>query len=81
MNELIINIAGWMGGTLIMLAYILLSLKKTSSNSIVYHLINLAGALLLIVNTIYYTAYPSTAINVIWIGVAIVSIYKIKTSA
>ena len=39
-------------------------------------LVNLAGGALLIANSFYYGAFPSVAVNVVWIGIALFAIYR-----
>lgn len=73
-------IAGWIGMTLIILAYFLLSQKKLKSNSVTYNLLNLFGAAGILANTFVLKSWPSVVLNVIWITIAIYSILnKIKT--
>ncbi len=39
-----------------------------------YQLLNIIGSLLLVANTIFYRAYPSSFVNLIWAGIAVFSI-------
>lgn len=71
MAELIVEIIGWIGMLLVLLAYFLITIKKTSRESKLYHSMNLIGALFLGINTLINEAYPSTALNVVWILIAI----------
>jgi hypothetical protein len=71
-----IDIIGWVGGIEVLIAYFLISTKKVDQKSILYHLLNLTGALLLIVNTIIKGAFPSAFVNIVWVGIAAYSIYK-----
>ena len=50
-------------------------------DSMTFQLLNLVGAIFLIVNTAYYGAYPSAFVNVVWIGIALVTIIHIKKKA
>jgi hypothetical protein len=72
----LIDLIGWLGGIEVLLAYGLISTKRVDEKSIGYHLLNLTGALLLIVNTIIKGAYPSAFVNIFWVGIAAYSIYK-----
>jgi len=77
MQELIIEVAGWIGMILILLAYfLLLALKKIDENSRIYNLMNLFGALLIFFNSFYHYAYPSAALNIVWSAVAIYGLIK-----
>jgi hypothetical protein len=39
-----------------------------------YQFLNIVGSLLLAANTIFYRAYPSSFVNLIWMGIAVFSI-------
>jgi hypothetical protein len=71
MANLLIEIAGWIGATLVVIAYFLITYKKLDRESKIYHGMNLVGGLLTGVNAAINQAYPSTAINVMWVVVAI----------
>ena len=75
--ELIINILGWIGSIGVVAAYGLNSYQKIKSDSIAFQLLNLTGAILLIINSIYKQAYPFTFINSVWSVIAIVAIIEI----
>ncbi|MEQ8714038.1 MAG: hypothetical protein RIC80_13535 [Cyclobacteriaceae bacterium] len=72
--QLIIDIIGWVGSIEVILAYGLNSYQKIKSDSLLYQTLNLTGGIFLIINTIYYGAYPSTAINVVWVVIATIAI-------
>lgn len=57
---------GWLGSFLYVVAYLLLSLKKLTGDNPRYHLLNIAGAVGLIVNALHWRDYPSLAVNIIW---------------
>lgn len=82
MHEIFIDIIGWIGSIEVILAYGLISYHKITAKSLWYQVLNLTGGAFLIVNTIYYGAYPSTAINIVWLiiaFIAIVNIYRSKS--
>lgn len=73
------EIAGWAGALLILLAYALLSMGKVTGQSALYQGMNVAGAAGFIVNGWWHGAIPSAALNVIWIligGFALLRILK-----
>ena len=70
MSTLLVDLLGWIGAALILTAYALVSARRLEGDALAYQLPNLVGGLLLVVNTVYYGAYPSTAVNAVWIGVA-----------
>ena len=57
-NSVLIDVIGWIGAVAILVAYALVSTTTLEGNSTPYQLVNLAGGACLIVNTIYYRAYP-----------------------
>jgi hypothetical protein len=65
---------GWLGAAALLVAYAMVSSKKLEGTSIAYQLLNIAGSLLLAANTIFYQAYPSSFVNLIWTGIAVFSI-------
>lgn len=77
---LFIEIIGWLGAIFVLTAYILLSINKISSKGYLYQMLNLSGAIFLIINTFYLKAYPSMFVNVVWVGIAILGMYKNKQS-
>ena len=75
--KLLIDILGWVGSVEVILAYGLNSYQKMKSDSMLFQVLNLTGAAFLIVNTIYYGAYPSTFINIVWVVIAVVALFRI----
>ena len=76
----LIDILGWIGAICLLLAYFLVSRKKLAGDSLNYQLLNLVGGALLTINSLYYGAFPSVAVNVVWIGIAIFTLSKRKTT-
>jgi hypothetical protein len=67
--KLAIEVVGWIGATLIISAYALLSSGKVSGDSKLYHYMNIVGAVGFVVNSGWNGAFPSAALNVVWIGI------------
>ncbi len=65
---------GWTGAAFLLVAYAMISSKKLEADSTAYQLLNIIGSLFLVANTIFYRAYPSSFVNVIWAGIAVFSI-------
>ena len=72
--QLLADALGWVGAVALLLAYALVSFRKLSPQGKTYQALNIFGSFLLIINTAYHQAYPSTAVNVIWIVIAVVSL-------
>lgn len=62
-------------------AYGLLSLHKITARSKLYQALNIAGSMCLIINTLFYSAYPSTFVNIVWLVIAIFALINIYKSA
>tara|TARA_B100001971_G_scaffold37960_1_gene32964 strand:- start:5634 stop:6065 length:432 start_codon:yes stop_codon:yes gene_type:complete len=65
--EMIIELCGWVGAILVLGAYFLISADKVKSDSISFQLLNVFGALTLIVYTYSREAYASVLVNSIWV--------------
>ena len=74
--KLWIDIIGWIGSFEVIIAYFLISAHRIDANNIYYQILNGTGAAFLVINTIYYGAYPSTFINIVWLLIAGVAIIK-----
>ena len=75
--KLLIDIIGWIGSFEVIAAYGLNSYQKIKTDSFLFQFLNLTGALFLIVNTIFYKAYPSAFINIVWVIIAILSLFRL----
>jgi hypothetical protein len=73
----VLEIVGWMGAITFVVAYLLLSLKVLSPNKIVYHAMNAAGGLCLVVNSIHLDDRPALFVNFVWMCIALYSILNI----
>ena len=74
MEKTIIDILGWIGTILFLVAYGLVSAKKVESDSWRYQGMNLIAGIFLIINTIYLRAYPSAGLNIAWVGIAFITL-------
>lgn len=69
--ELLVETIGWIGSILLIGAFLLNSMDKIPTQSPTYQLMNLIGGIMLILNSFYYGALPSSFLNLIWSGIAI----------
>jgi hypothetical protein len=79
--EIFIEIIGWVGSLVVVIAYGLNIYQKLRSDSMVFYMMNLTGGLALIVYTVYKAAYASAFINVVWVIIAVVAIIRVMTRA
>lgn len=68
---MLIEIVGWVGAAMVIVAYGLVSYSSVDGRSRVYQALNTLGGLLLAVNTGWHRAWPSAAVNIIWTGIAV----------
>lgn len=76
--KILLNVLGWIGAFLLLLAYALVSFKKLEADSPTYQLLNISASVLLLVNTLYYGAYPSSFVNAVWTVIAFFAILTIR---
>jgi hypothetical protein len=74
MERIIIDVLGWTGTILYLIAYGLVSAKKVEADSWAYQGTNFIAGTLLIINTLYLQAYPSAGLNVAWVGIAVATL-------
>ena len=77
MDTLITDIIGMTGTALVVLAYYLLQLDKVSSNSLAYNLMNLFGAIFLLISLCFTFNLASFVIELFWIGASLIGLWKI----
>jgi hypothetical protein len=77
MIAILIDVIGWAGALAVLLGYGLISSGKISGESRLYQFLNLAGGIFLLINTIYFGAFPSAFVNVVWIVIAIAALIRI----
>ncbi len=80
MSDFWIDALGWLGGLMVVVAYFLISSGKVKSNAVSFQFLNLVGSIFLIINTYEKGAYPSTVVNIIWVGIALFGFYRIWES-
>ena len=75
--ELMVEAAGWVGATLILFAYLLLSMGKVTGQSALYQGMNIVGAAGFIINGWWHGALPSAVLNVIWMLIGGIALWRI----
>lgn len=77
MKQKLIELFGWYGTVAIVGAYALVSFSILQSNSLVYQLLNLTGAVGIVTVSLYKKVYQPGVLNIIWTIIALVAILKI----
>ena len=69
--KIVIEALGWTGSILYLLAYTLVSVKKTEGDSVLYQGINIFAGSLLVIYTLYLGAYATTGLNAVWVAIGL----------
>jgi quinol-cytochrome oxidoreductase complex cytochrome b subunit len=65
--EIAVEVVGWVGALLILLAYLLLSAGRLTGHSLVYQGMNVLGAAGFVINGWWHGAIPSASLNIAWL--------------
>jgi hypothetical protein len=76
-----IEIVSWAGAGLILLAYLLVSAGRLSGQSAAFQWMNVIGAAGFVVNSGWHGALPSTVLNIIWLAIGAVTLFRIGRNA
>ena len=79
--QVAVEVVGWGGALLILLAYLLISAGRLTGQSPVYQWMNIVGAAGFVINGWWHRAIPSTALNVVWMGIGAFALWKIARAA
>jgi hypothetical protein len=71
-----IELSGWTAALLILGSYTLLSFGRILPRSPIYQWMNIVGALGFIINCSWNGAWPSVALNVVWMGIAVYALRR-----
>ena len=69
--KLLINVLGWTGSLFYLLAYALVSTKKTEGDSVLYQGMNIFAGALLVIYTLSLGAYATTGLNAVWVAIGL----------
>ena len=73
-----IEIIGWIGAVLVIGAYCLNMYGYWKSDSLPYVICNIIGAVFFIINTFVHKAYPSMIVNIVWVIIPVIALFKKK---
>ncbi|ATC96807.1 CBU_0592 family membrane protein [Pseudoalteromonas tunicata] len=79
MTDLIFDIIGMSGTCLVVGAFFLLQLGKVNPTGLKYNLMNLSGAILLLISLCYNFNLASFVIELFWIAASLIGLYKYFT--
>lgn len=78
---ILVDLLGWLGTGLIVLAYGLVSSGKLAGKSAQYQLLNFFGALFLGINLLVEQSWPAFTLQVVWAAIAIAALVKFPARA
>ena len=71
MDKSMVDLFGWTGAVLYLVAYALVSTKKVEGNSNLFQGMNVLAGALLVINSAWYRVWPPVALNAIWAGIGL----------
>ena len=72
--NILINILGWTGSIMYLLAYALVSSKKTQGDSVLYQSMNIIAGIFLVLYTLTLEAYVTMALNAVWAIIGLITL-------
>ena len=69
--NILIHVLGWTGSILYLLAYALVSLRRTEGDSLLYQGMNIFAGILLVMYTFSLGAYATTGLNAVWAAIGL----------
>jgi hypothetical protein len=76
-TDILIEVAGWAGAVLILLAYFLVTVGRVNARTPAFQWMNLVGAAGFALNGAWHGAIPSASLNVVWMGIAAFALLRI----
>ena len=76
--DIAVEVVGWTGALLILMAYLLLSAGKVTGQSPLYQWMNVSGGAGFVVNGWWHGALPSAVLNIIWVIIGAVALWQIR---
>jgi hypothetical protein len=74
--NIVYEIIGWAGTAAILIAYFLNSTKKLTVDDKRYQILNIIGAVGIIINSGIHKAIPSVGLNIIWLLIGCYGLVK-----
>ena len=76
-KQKIVEVVGWTGTALILIAYFLVSFELIEPGSATFQLLNLSGAFGILIISLYKKVYQTVVTNTFWMIIAIVALIQI----
>ena len=81
MTGLLVDVAGWVGAVALLAAYALVSGGRVTGRGPAFQVLNLVGATGLFANGVWHGAWPSAALNAVWLVVGLVAVTRLRRGA
>jgi len=75
-----IAVLGWAGAAMLLAAYALVSAKRITGDGVAFQSLNTAGGAALALNSAVNGAWPSAVLNVIWVAIGAVAMFRLARS-
>lgn len=79
MTAVLVDAAGWAGAMALLSAYALVLAGRVPGHGWAFQLLNLTGAVGLAVNGVFHGAWPSAALNSIWLVIGVTALVRLHT--
>ena len=76
--DVLVEVAGWAGAALILLAYLLVTIGRLTGASPLFQWMNLVGAAGFVANGLWHEAIPSASLNILWMGIAAFALLRMR---
>ncbi len=76
--DVIITVVGWLGAALLLVAYGLTSTGRLPPEGWRFQTLNLLGAAALTLNSAWHGAWPSAALNIVWIIIGVFALVRAR---
>lgn len=76
MRRVIAEICGWYGIAAILTAYACVNFAVIDSQHYIYQILNLTGAIGVIVVSIYKRVWQTLVLNIVWVAIAVVGLIR-----
>ncbi len=76
MENILIEVMGWTGSVLYLLAYALVSSKKLTGDSLVYQGLNIFAGILLVIYGFSKSASATVGLNATWIAIGVITLAR-----
>jgi hypothetical protein len=78
MLSVLFNVVGMIGTCLVVGSFFQLQLGKLEATGLAYNLMNLIGAILLLISLLYHFNLASFVIEIFWITASAIGLYRYK---